>query len=87
MRAVHTVEASLGVEDVQALIDDARRRWESLGEDVEESANTQLLSWHQEAGTDIAEAETAVQNGELTRALVQTRSAMGLLDRIADGLE
>lgn len=87
MRAVRTVEDSLSADDVQALIDDARRRWENLGEDVEGSGNSQLLTWHQEAGTDIAEAEAAVQNGELTRALVQTRSAMGLLDRIADGLE
>lgn len=87
MRAVRTVEESLSADDVQALIDDARRRWENLGEDVEESGNSQLLTWHQEAGTDIAEAEVAVQNGELMRALVQTRGAMGLLDRIADGLE
>lgn len=87
MRAVRTVEERLGAEDVQALVDDAHRRWENLGEDVESSGNSHIRSWHQEARADIQQAEAAVQSGELVRALVEVRSAMGLLDRVSEGLE
>lgn len=87
MRAALTIEASLRAEDVEALIGDARRRWESLGEDVEEAGNESLRDRHAEAGADLNLAEDAWRRGELRRALVQARSAIGLLDRIADELE
>lgn len=87
MRAVRTVEERLSAEDVSALIGDARRRWENLGEDVESADNARLREWHRQAGNDLDLAGGALQAGQLRQALVQTRSAMGLLDRIADELE
>lgn len=87
MRAALTIEASLRAEDVEALIGDARRRWESLGEDVEEAGNAAMRDRHAEAGADLNLAEEALRRGELRRALVQARSAIGLLDRIADELK
>ena len=87
MRAARSVEDRLATEDVESLIGDARRRWENLGEDIQASGDDRLMEWHQQSGADLEQAESALQDGELKRALVQTRSAMGLMDRIADELD
>jgi len=87
MRAVRMLEERLRAEDVEALISDARRRWENLGDDVEASGDSKLREWYADAGADLGQADDALRRGELKRALVQTRSAMGLLDRIADEFE
>jgi hypothetical protein len=87
MRAVRMLEERLRAEDVEALIGDARRRWENLGDDVEASGDSKLRGWYADAGADLGQADEALRRGELKRALVQTRSAMGLLDRIADEFE
>ncbi|HWO56908.1 MAG TPA: hypothetical protein VNN55_05025 [bacterium] len=86
MRAVQTVEADLDDQDIAALINDARRRWENLGEDIDAGGEARWRDWHAKAGNDLNEAERALRSGDLRKAVVQTRAAMSMMDRIADEL-
>lgn len=70
-------------EQVGALIASARERWDLVGGEVRESGDQRLVDWHEQANAHLSDAEMAHSKGNNQRALILTRRAIDLLDRIS----
>jgi len=85
-RAMRLVLREVRSDEVGVLIEAATERWELLQTPVQDSDNELLRTWHQEAGDDLDRARRAAGNNNARQALVQTRRAVELLDKIENEL-
>lgn len=69
--------------EVEPLIAMARERWRLVGSQMTESEDSQMRLWHEQAARHLDNAQSALSGGNTQRALVQTRRAIELLDRIS----
>jgi hypothetical protein len=70
-------------EEIAVLLASARERWELAVPGVQESGDSQLSDWLTQADKHLNDAEHAHAEGNNQRALILTRRAIDLLDRIA----
>ncbi|MEW5700723.1 MAG: hypothetical protein AB1792_00635 [Candidatus Zixiibacteriota bacterium] len=87
LRAAGAVERDLRHEDIAALLEDAERRHEEMAQAVHEDGSPQLQDRLKQAGDDLHEAGVALDTGALREALIRTRAALDLMDRISEELE
>ena len=85
-RAVRLVLREVRTDEVEVLIVAATERWELLQSAVNEAAEDQLRDWHEMAAGNLERARQALSEGKSQRALVETRRAVELLDKIDDEL-
>jgi len=85
-RAMRLVLREVRSDEVGVLIEAATERWELLQTPVQDSDNEQLREWHQQAGDNLERAHQALGNENTRQALVQTRRAVQLLDKIENEL-
>jgi hypothetical protein len=85
-RAMRLVLREVRTDEVGVLIEAATERWELLQPVVNDVSEDRLRNWHQQAGENLERAHQAVSDGNLRRALVQTRRAVELLDKIESEL-
>jgi HEPN domain-containing protein len=85
-RAMRLVLREVRTDEVGVLIEAATERWELLQPVVSDADENRLRNWHEQAGESLERANQAVSDGNLRRALVQTRRAVELLDKIENEL-
>jgi len=85
-RAMRQVQREVRGDQVELLIASASERLDLLASPVQESGEQRLKDWHEQARRDLEGAQTALAGGHVKEALVQTRKAVSLLDKIADEL-
>lgn len=85
-RAMRLVLRAVRSDEVGVLIEAASERWDLLQSVVQDAGQAQLRDWHQQAGDDLQRARQAVSDGNVRQALVQTRRAVALLDKIENEL-
>ena len=86
LSATVAVAHDLRAEEISVLIEDASRRHEDLARPVHDHGSPDLNRRWQQAGDDLTEARAALHAGELRRSLIQTRSALSLVDEISEEL-
>jgi hypothetical protein len=74
-------------DEVVVLIDAASARWEQLESSVRDQGDERLLAWYDQAGENLQRARGALDDGQAQQALISTRKAVELLDRIEYELE
>jgi len=85
-RAMRQIQREVRGDQVEVLISSATERLDLLTPSVQESGEKRLQDWQTQARDDLERAQGALAEGRLKEALVQTRKAVALLDKIADEL-
>ncbi len=85
-RSMRQIQREVRGDQVELLISSAKERLDLLSGPVQDSGEKRLKDWHDRAGQNLQDAQAALGNGRIKEALVQTRKAVSLLDKIADEL-
>lgn len=85
-RAVRLVLREVRTDEVGVLIEAATERWELQQPLVNEASDDRLRDWRQSAGENLERARQAISDGATRQALVETRRAVELLDKIDNEL-
>lgn len=85
-RTMRQIQREVRGDQVELLISSAKDRLDLLAGPAQDSGDKRLRDWHEHAGRDLENAQSALASGHIKEALVQTRKAVSLLDKIADEL-
>lgn len=85
-RAMRQMQREVRGEEIGGLIASVRDRLDLLSTPVHDSEDRHIQQWYDEARQHLERAQDALNNGTLQSALVQTRKAVSLMDKIADEL-
>jgi hypothetical protein len=86
-RIARTALRDMRRDEVATLVDAAAARWEQLQSPVHDAGDERLQGWYDQAGDNLQRARQALDDSRPQRALISTRKAVELLDRIEHELQ